>query len=214
MKERLTDPKELELKLVSPSTEVLNQVSEEILPEAISQKATQELIDAMLKVANGEQGDKKRRTMVGLSAPQVGIPKRVVIVDTASTGMGETPVLKAYVNPLIIAKSEQTEAGREGCFSTGNVCGNVERSSEVTVEAYDRQGNQVTETWTGFTARIFQHEIDHLDGVRFPDRITDDAKIHWVEPDRFGDYRTDWANWDILCPRSRWDEIKSGNKID
>ncbi|MEO8785130.1 MAG: peptide deformylase [Candidatus Saccharimonadales bacterium] len=213
MKERLTNPKEFELKLVSPNTEVLNQVSEEISPEAISHKATQELIDAMLRVANGEQGDKKRRTMVGLSAPQVGISKRVIVVDTASTGMGETPVLKAYVNPAIVSMSEQTEAGREGCFSTGNVCGNVDRSSEVTIEAYDRQGNQVTETWTGFTARIFQHEIDHLDGVRFPDRITDDAKLHWVEPDKFGEYRTEWANWDVLCSRSTWDGIKSGVKI-
>ena len=213
MKERLTDPKELELKLVSPNIEVLNQVSEEILPDVIGKKPTQELIDAMLKVANGEQGDKKRRTMVGLSAPQVGISKRVIVVDTASTGMGETPVLRAYVNPVIISKSEQTEQGREGCFSTGNVCGNVDRSSEVTIEAYDRKGNRVTETWTGFTARIFQHEIDHLDGVRFPDRITDDAKLHWVEPDKFGEYRTEWANWDILCPRSTWDGIKSGAKV-
>jgi len=213
MKERLSDPKELELKLVSPNTEVLNQVSEEILPEAVSQKVTQELIEAMLKVANGEQGDKKRRTMVGLSAPQVGISKRVIVVDTASTGMGEAPVLKAYVNPIIVTNSEQTEAGREGCFSTGNVCGNVDRSSEVTIEAYDRQGNQVTETWMGFTARIFQHEIDHLDGIRFPDRIADDAKLHWVEPDKFGEYRTEWANWDVLCPRSTWDGIKSGAKV-
>lgn len=213
MKERLTDPKELELKLVSPNIEVLNQVSEEISPDVIGKKPTQELIDAMLKVANGEQGDKKRRTMVGLSAPQVGISKRVIVVDTASTGMGETPVLRAYVNPVIISKSEQTEQGREGCFSTGNVCGNVDRSSEVTIEAYDRKGNQVTETWTGFTARIFQHEIDHLDGVRFPDRIADDAKLHWVEPDKFGEYRTEWANWDILCPRSTWDSIKSEAKV-
>lgn len=213
MNERLLDPSELELKLVSPNTEVLNEVAKEILPEAIRHKGTQELIEAMLKVANGGQGDKKRRTMVGLSAPQVGISKRVIVVDTASTGMGEPPVLRAYVNPVIIFKSEQTEQGREGCFSTGNVCGNVDRSSEVTVEAYDGKGNQVTETWTGFTARIFQHEIDHLDGVRFPDRITDDSKLHWVEPDKFGEYRTEWANWDILCPRSTWDGIKSGANV-
>lgn len=213
MQERLVSLEELKIKLVPPNTELLNQVSEEILPEAIRQKDTQGLIDAMLKMANGKQGDKKYPTMVGLSVPQIGIPKRVIIVDTASTGMGETPVLKAYVNPVIVAKSEQTEEGREGCYSAGNVCGNVDRSSEVTIEGYDRQGNHVTETWTGFTARIFQHEIDHLDGVRFPDRITDDTKLHWVEPDKFGDYRTDWAAWETLCPRSTWDSIKSGLKI-
>ncbi len=195
---------------VPPNSEVLNQVAEAIPQEAISSKETQALIDGMLAIANGTQGDKKRRTMVGLASPQVGVSKRVIVVDIASTGMGETPDLRAYINPVIAERSIETEAGREGCFSTGNVCGNVERSSEITLEAYDRNGNPVSERWTGFTARIFQHETDHLDGVRFPDRIKDDTKLHWVEPDMFGEYRTKWAEWDELCPRNKWEDVKAG----
>lgn len=200
------------VELVSPNDDVLNKVAVEVTTQEISSTETQKLIKQMLKIAQGEQGDVNKRTMVGLASPQVGVSKRIIIVDVATTGMGEAPELRAYINPKIIKKSEQVEQGREGCYSTGNVCGNVDRSSEVTIEAFDQDGNLVSETWTGFTARIFQHEIDHLDGVRFPDRITDDAKLHWVESDKFGDYRTEWANWDILCSRSTWDDIKSGKK--
>jgi peptide deformylase len=199
-----------ELEPVLPNNDVLNQVAAVIPVEAIASKETQFLVDELLRIANGIQGDKKRRTMVGLAAPQVGVSKRVIVIDIASTGMGETPDLRAYINPVITERSEQTEPGREGCFSTGNVCGNVERSSRVTVEAYDRGGNPISEQWTGFTARIFQHETDHLDGIRFPDRISDDTKLHWVEPDMFGEYRTRWAEWAELCSRTDWEAIKTG----
>jgi peptide deformylase len=198
------------LALVLPDNDVLNKVAAAIPVEAITLQETQLLVDEMLQLANGTQGDVKRRTMVGLAASQVGVSKRVIIIDVASTGMGETPELRAYINPVITERSEQTEPGREGCFSTGNVCGIVERSSEITIEAYDREGSPVSERWTGFTARIFQHETDHLDGIRFPDRIVDDTKLHLVEPDQFGEYRTRWAEWDMLCPRTMWKAIKVG----
>ena len=194
---------------MSPSSEILNRIADAIDVKEIGSQEVQQLIDDMLRVANGEQGDTNRRTMVGLAAPQLGISKRIIIIDTASTGMGEPPELCAYINPVITSRSEQLEQGREGCFSTGNVCGNVDRSSEIAISGYNRQGDLVSETWTGFTARIFQHEIDHLDGIRFPDQITDDSKLHWVEPDKFGEYRTKWAQWQELCPREQWKRIKS-----
>lgn len=197
------------LKLLSPSNEVLNQVADAIDVKEIGSQEIQQLIDDMLRVANGEQGDVNRRTMVGLAAPQLGISKRIIIIDTASTGMGETPELRVYINPVIVSESDQLEQGREGCFSTGNVCGNVDRSSQIVISGCNRQGKLVSETWAGFTARIFQHEIDHLDGIRFPDRITDDSKPHWVEPDEFGEYRTKWAQWQKLCPREQWERIKN-----
>lgn len=199
------------LTLVSPSSGILNQVSEPIEINQISSQEIQQLVDSMLRIASSEQGDMKRRTMVGLAAPQLGISKRIIIVDTASTGMGEIPGLCVYINPAITCKSKQLEQGREGCFSTGSVCGIVNRSNKVAVSAYNRQGEFISEVWTGFTARIFQHEIDHLDGVRFPDRITDASKLHWVEPDRFGEYRTKWAEWQELCPPERWEMIRGEN---
>ena len=150
--------------------------------------------------------------MVGLAAPQLGISKRIIIVDVASTGMGGTPDLRAYINPKIVERSDQTEQGREGCFSTGNVCGIVERSSNIGIEALDRDGNPLSENWDSFTARIFQHEIDHLDGIRFPERIKDDTKLHWVEPEQFGEYRVHWADWAELCPRATWEAVKVGKE--
>lgn len=210
MPERLAKMKELSP--VAPSAEILNEKATDIAMTEILSHETQWLVDEMFKVANGTQGDTKRRTMVGLAAPQLGISKRIIIVDVASTGMGETPDLRAYINPKIVERSDQTEQGREGCFSTGNVCGIVERSSNIGIEALDRDGNPLSENWDSFTARIFQHEIDHLDGIRFPERIKDDTKLHWVEPEQFGEYRVHWADWAELCPRATWEAVKVGKE--
>jgi Polypeptide deformylase len=70
----------------------------------------------------------------------------------------------------------------------------------------------ITVELSGFTARIAQHETDHLDGIRFPDRIPVDQpdKLHWVEPEQFPDYRLNWATWKQLCPRERWEAMKQG----
>jgi peptide deformylase len=199
----------LHLALVLPHSAILNKKAEPIPETKIRSTETQWLIREMLSIARGEQGDTSKRTMVGLAAPQVGVGKRIIIVDITSTGMGEEPDLRVFINPEIIDRSIQTEEGREGCYSTGNVCGVVERASSVTVKAYDQFENKVEQTFDGFTARIFQHEMDHLDGIRFPERIMNDDKLHWVEPDQFGDYRKRWSNWDVLCTRQTWEKIKS-----
>jgi hypothetical protein len=81
----------------------------------------------------------------------------------------------------------------------------------VTLEGLSRQGEPIVIELTGFVARIAQHETDHLDGVRFPDRIpvTEPRRLHWVEPSEFDKYRTDWENWPIICPRTRWEDLKT-----
>lgn len=199
------------LDFVAPSNEVLNQLAEEVPVEAILTSAVQGLIDEMFRIAYGEQGDARRKTMVGLAAPQLGVSRRIIIAGINAVGLGEQPRLKAYINPRITVDSDETEEDREGCYSTDRVCGIVERFKRITVEAYDRDGQPITETYEGFPARIFQHEIDHLDGIRFPDRIKDDSKLHWVEPERFGEYRQRWAEWEVNCPRNTWEAIKSGS---
>ena len=198
------------LEPVAPSSANLNQPSAKIAPAEIASADTQWLIDEMEAIANGTQGDAKNRTMVGLAAPQVGVNKRIIIVDVMSTGMGEIPDLRVYINPVITPLSSATELNREGCFSAGNVCGVVERASNVLVEAYDRNGQPIREKYRGFTARIFQHETDHLDGIRFPERISDDSRLHMVEPDQYGEYREQWADWPVKCSREAWEAIKSG----
>ncbi len=179
----------MSIELVPPGSDVLNQTAEPIMPSEIETPEVQAMIDDMLDIANGEQGNPKKPTMVGLAAPQVGLLKRIIIVGVDAEGMGEKPELRAYVNPDIVRSAPETMIGREGCYSTSRVCGIVERSSRVTIRAFDRLGNHLEETYEGWPARIFQHEIDHLKGIRFPDRITDDSRLHWVEEEEFGEYR-------------------------
>lgn len=194
---------------VPPGSEVLNLVAEPINPEAIPSPEVQQIIDKMFRVAYGRQGDAKYPTLVGLAAPQIGISKRIAVIGINAVGRGEQPELRAYINPEITESSKETEEGREGCFSTSRVCGIVERAKRVTLKALDRNGNEVTEIFEGFPARVAQHEVDHLNGIRFPDRITEDSKLHWVEEKEFGEYRTHWQEWSVLCPREKWEEIKS-----
>lgn len=101
---------------------------------------------------------------VGLAAPQVGISKRVIVVD-----IGEG--LFKLVNPEIVASSG-IQDGAEGCLSVPDVVGNVKRSEHVTVKALNEDGDEVTIEASGYLARAFQHEIDHLNGIIFTDKAT------------------------------------------
>lgn len=101
----------------------------------------------------------------GLAAPQVGVLKRVAVVSVDD-------VYLELVNPVII-KTEGEETLPEGCLSIPGVCGTVSRPYKVTVKAQDRFGNEFTATGEEILARAFCHEIDHLDGVLFKDKIID-----------------------------------------
>lgn len=206
----VTQNQPLGLELVPPSSSILRQVSKPLNTQDIGSRTNQELFDAMLKLAYGEQGDADRPTLVGLAAPQVGVGLRVIIVGIDADGKGNLPTLKLYINPKIVKASEAVTTDREGCYSTGRVCGIVERAESVIIEALDRDGKLVSEEHFGFPARIFQHEIDHLDGIRFPDKIIDDQNLLWVDPEDFGEFRKSWQAWPNKCPRSKWQAIKAG----
>lgn len=197
---------------VPPESEVLNLTAKEIPVKEILSEETQALVDKLLRVVHGRQGDAKYPTLVGLAAPQIGVSKRVVIIGINAVGGGEQPELKEFINPEIIESSDELEEGREGCFSTSRVCGIVERAKKVKVRAYDRRGEIFEHDFEGFPARVAQHEIDHLDGIRFPDRITDDKNLHWVEEKEFGNYRENWRSWSVNCSREKWESIKSGKQ--
>lgn len=104
------------------------------------------------------------RDGVGLAAPQVGIIKRVAVIDV---GDGKIEL----VNPVIVSE-EGVQNGSEGCLSVPGVYGEVERPQKVTVEAYDRNGNKFTVTGEDLLARALCHEIEHLDGKLFLERVT------------------------------------------
>lgn len=193
--------------------ELLNSVAGEIPIDNISSPEVQSVIDDMFDIANGKGHDEKdTRQVVGLAAPQVGISKRIVLIDLTASGANQEQNLVAVVNPRISDLSEEKVDGREGCWSCGNVCGNVERAKTVTLTGFDRDGNPVAYELSDFVARIAQHETDHLDGIRFPDRIPHDqpSRLHLVRPEEFEQYRSQWQNWEKLCGRTYWEEFKHG----
>lgn len=118
-------------------------------------RALRQLIEDMLATMYAADG-------VGLAAPQVGVGKRVIVLD-----VGEGPL--AVINPEIVA-AEGEEAGTEGCLSVPGKAGEVRRAARVRVTGLDQEGRQVWHEAEGLLARAFQHEVDHLDGVLFVDR--------------------------------------------
>ena len=108
---------------------------------------------------------------IGLAAPQIGISKRVMVVDLRSEE-GEGPGRIALVNPSVLESSSQTEKGTEGCLSIPGMEEVVERPASVVVEGLDPAGETRRIEAHGLLARALQHEIDHLDGVLFIDRIS------------------------------------------
>lgn len=117
--------------------------------------------------------DNMRDTMyefdgVGLAAPQIGVLKRVVVIDPGDNYM-------EFINPEIIYR-EGEQVGREGCLSVPGVWGKVARAQKIKVRALNRNGELFEIEAEGLLARALQHEIDHLDGILFIDKATDIEK--------------------------------------
>jgi len=101
---------------------------------------------------------------VGLSAPQVGVLKRIIVID------GQEEGLIALINPKIVRREGEV-VEEEGCLSFPEIYSEVKRSSRVTVEALTQKGERIEITKEGLIARALQHEIDHLDGILFIDKV-------------------------------------------
>lgn len=117
---------------------------------------------------------------IGLAAPQIGIPLSLAVMETRSTPT--RPKLKrkgpiVVVNSRIVKYSKEKITDWEGCLSFIGVRGSVPRSKVITVEYYNEKGEKIIEKATGLWARIFQHEIDHLNGVVYIDRVEDTKTI-------------------------------------
>jgi len=124
----------------------------------------QSLIDDMVETMRVAPG-------VGLAAPQVNVPLQVIVVEFGDEE-DETveSTLFTIVNPEIVRPSREVVMGTEGCLSIPGLVGDVERSEAVTVKGFSRRGQPMKIKAKGWLARIFQHEIDHLNGVLFTDR--------------------------------------------
>jgi peptide deformylase len=101
---------------------------------------------------------------IGLAAPQVGVSRRIIVVDVSTTEKGQGQPLLQLANPEIIASSGEAEI-EEGCLSLPEFTTQVKRAAEVTVKAIDRDGNPVTVEANGILAIALQHEIDHINGT-------------------------------------------------
>ena len=125
---------------------------------------TQELIADMIETMRAAPG-------VGLAAPQIGISRRLIVVEFGDEE-DETIPQKLYVviNPEIVKASNEMETGIEACLSVPGLAGIVERSEVITVKGQNRHGQPLRIKADGWLARIFQHEIDHLDGIVYTDR--------------------------------------------
>ena len=126
----------------------------------------QTLVDDMVETMRQAPG-------VGLAAPQVNVPLRLIVVEFGSEEDDEAPKkLYTIVNPEITRPSTEMLLGTEGCLSVPGIVGEVERFEALTVKGLSRRGQPITIKAKGWLARIFQHEVDHLDGVIFTDRAT------------------------------------------
>lgn len=118
---------------------------------------------------------------VGLAAPQVGVSKKLVVVEYGNEEDDSFPKqLFVLANPEIVDRSEDTVRGVEGCLSVPDLVGSVDRARVVTVRAQDQHGKNLKIRAEGWLARIFQHEIDHINGILYTDRT---IEIWQPEPD-------------------------------
>ncbi|HEY59409.1 MAG TPA: peptide deformylase [Anaerolineae bacterium] len=136
----------------------------------------QTLVEDMIETMRVEPG-------VGLAAPQVNVSSRVIVVEYPMDDTIENAKPKLFIvaNPEIVKTSEDNALGVEGCLSVPDVVGEVERSIKVVVKGQNRYGKKEKIRAQGWLARIFQHEIDHLNGVLFIDRAEQLWKTEEVE---------------------------------
>jgi peptide deformylase len=144
-----------------------------ILPDPLLRQASkpieqidteiQRLADDMLETMYDAPG-------IGLAAIQIGVPRRMLVIDVAREGEEKTPLV--FINPEIVASSDERSVYEEGCLSIPDYYAEVERPARVTVKHLDRNGKEQLTEADGLLATCVQHEIDHLNGVLFIDYIS------------------------------------------
>jgi peptide deformylase len=162
---------------------VLRTPAAAVGPDELADPTTQELIDSMIETMRAADG-------AGLAAPQVGFSKRIAVIEVRPGNPRypyKPPIpLTVIVNPVLEPLGEETYLNNEGCLSMPNLRGDLERWVNVSVRHLDREGREVEATYRGLTAGTFQHEVDHLDGRLFVDRMSDLTTLStWEQFDRF-----------------------------
>jgi len=147
-------------------------------PDPILRKKCQEVKEVTEEIKN--LGWNMVETMeenegIGLAAPQVGELKRMIVVHPIKERSLEEKTLRSpqiFINPKIVKKSKETLIDEEGCLSFPGLFLKIKRAKEVKIEALNERGEKIQVRAEGLPARIFQHEIDHLDGILFIDKLS------------------------------------------
>jgi peptide deformylase len=151
-----------------PVVKIPDPVLRKIAIEAKLGKRTDFLVSELMRCMRKANG-------IGLAAPQLGVAQRVCVL--APHDFKPT----ALINPKIL-KAEGEQIGQEGCLSIPGLYGDVKRFEYVEIEAMDRRGRELIYEFEGLPARVAQHELDHLDGILFIDKV-DVKTLHWSDPD-------------------------------
>lgn len=139
-------------------------------------EALRRLVDDMVETMRAAPG-------IGLAAPQVGVLERVIVAELPKDEEDpQSGKLFVVVNPEAVKASAEEEEGEEGCLSIPGYVGDVRRARWITVKGQDVKGREVRIKAYGMLARVFQHEMDHLDGILFIDRVDSPDKIRQVQP--------------------------------
>ncbi len=141
----------------------LREISRAITEKEFGSSFLYDVIKAMKKALAQEKDG------VAIAAPQIAVPLRIFVVADSSYDDEAKHKPLVFINPTITKKSKKTAIMQEGCLSVRWIYGKTKRSVAATVEAYDVKGKKFTYGGNGLLAHIFQHEIDHLDGVLFID---------------------------------------------
>ncbi len=160
---------------------VLRQIARDVTREELATPAMQAFIDDLVETMHDADG-------AGLAAIQVYEPIRICAIEVRNNPRYpyKPPIpLTILVNPVLTPVDDEMFLNNEGCLSVPNLRGMVNRHVHVRVQAWDRHGNPIDEVVHGLKAGTYQHEVDHLLGKIFVDRVTDPSTFStWVEFDR------------------------------
>jgi len=165
---------------------ILRKISKEIPIKSITKTKIQKIIADMNEALDGQYDG------VAIAAPQIGVSLRLFIISSKIFDenfiRGEKPIKQktlnkkrepnlVFINPIIKKISKDKKLMTEGCLSVRPLYGKVRRATRVIIEAYNEYGKKFTKEGSGLLAHIFQHEIDHLDGILFIDKAKDLQEI-------------------------------------